>query len=120
MGYLGGQVTLDSYTLVLSMLYLAMVLVGGLDSILGAMLGAAVITTVPILVDNVASDIVGAQSATLNGANYAQIVYGVLVLVFIVAARGGLVGLLRSIGGLLWGVLARHDNRRTPTSAPKV
>jgi branched-chain amino acid transport system permease protein len=95
--YLTGQVTTDTYTLLLSMQYLAMVLIGGLDSILGAIVGAAIVTTVPLLVDNVSTSLFGSQSASLNGSYYSEIVYGALVLVFIVAARDGIVGLLRSL-----------------------
>ena len=80
------------------MQYLAMVMVGGLDSVWGATIGAAVFTALPFGVQHVVSAALGAQEASLNGARYGVVAYAVLVVVFIVCAPGGLVSLGQAAG----------------------
>jgi branched-chain amino acid transport system permease protein len=91
--YVGGQVITDNYTLALSVQYLAMILIGGLDSIPGAFIGAAVISALPSLVQSATSATLGSGEASLYGGEYSQIIYGALALGFILWAPGGLAGI---------------------------
>jgi branched-chain amino acid transport system permease protein len=128
MAYLAGHVTTETFTLVLAMHYLAMVLIGGPDSLFGAILGAALITSLPLVIHNIVGATLGSQTASLNGAQYAEIVYGLLVLVFIIAARDGIVGLLKSLAYRLIALIGpssspsgegdRHDHVVSPVSEP--
>ncbi|GIF52772.1 amino acid/amide ABC transporter membrane protein 2 (HAAT family) [Asanoa ferruginea] len=93
-GFLVGQVSSEQFTLTLAMQYLAMVMVGGLDSVWGAALGAAIFTALPFAMQHLVSAVLGAQQASLNGAKYGVIAYAVLVIAFIVGAPGGLVRLV--------------------------
>jgi branched-chain amino acid transport system permease protein len=96
--FVAGQVSSEQFTLLLAMQFLAMVMVGGLDSVWGAAIGAAVFTALPFGVQHVVSALLGAQQASLNGAKYGVIAYAVLVVIFIVCAPGGLVSVGRAVG----------------------
>lgn len=91
--YFVGSVSTDNYPFNLSVQYIAMILLGGVDSILGAVIGAAVVSCLPSVLPLVLDSLVG-QSATTYGSEVAEILYGVIVIVFITRAPGGLVGLL--------------------------
>jgi branched-chain amino acid transport system permease protein len=91
--HLTGSVMSDNYTLALSISAVAMILIGGLDTAAGPLVGAAVITLLPLLVPRVLGMFVNSASISSNAGNYSQIVYGVLIVVFIVGAPKGLVGM---------------------------
>jgi len=98
--YYSGLVTIDSFTLLLTIQYLAMVIIGGLDSIPGAVIGAFIVTILPTLITNLLSSSLGA-AATVKGPQIATIVYGVLVIIFVTSSAGGIVGWTRSIQRLI-------------------
>ncbi|WP_433045915.1 branched-chain amino acid ABC transporter permease [Dactylosporangium sp. CS-033363] len=108
--YLTGQVGSDQFTLTIAMQYLAMVMVGGLDSAWGAAIGAAIFTALPFWMQDLVSAALGSQQASLNGAKYGVIAYAVLVVVFIVGAPAGLAGLGRDA----WSKLAARRRGSTP------
>ncbi|MER5916457.1 branched-chain amino acid ABC transporter permease [Streptomyces sp. NPDC001982] len=107
-------VSSDTYTLALSVQYLAMVLVGGLDSIVGAVIGAALLTSLPTLLQQIMPPLVGSQNATINNSQYSLIAYGVLIVVFIISSPNGIVGFLR---GQLWTKAWRRHRRSAELSA---
>ncbi|MER7007557.1 branched-chain amino acid ABC transporter permease [Dactylosporangium sp. NPDC000555] len=109
--YVAGQVSSEQFTLILAIQFLAMVLVGGLDSVFGAVLGAAIFTALPFVMQDAVSAVLGANQASLNGARYAVIVYALLVVVFIVAAPAGLAGLIRRAAGRARTVAERRLRR---------
>lgn len=110
LAHLTGSVSTDNFTLLLAISYIAMVVVGGLDSITGAVIGAAVVTALPTWTPKVVSAFVGAQEATTKGAPVALVVYGALIVIFVVSSPGGIVGWVA-------GVLRRRTVRRTPAKA---
>jgi branched-chain amino acid transport system permease protein len=131
--FVAGQVSSERFTLLLAMQFLAMVMVGGLDSVWGAVIGAAVFTALPFGMQHLVSAALGAQEASLNGAKYGVIAYAVLVVIFIVGAPGGLVSLGRGIadkaqavvdalrragGGPGPGAGPRRGRRSTADAAP--
>lgn len=93
--YLTGSVAADDFTLLLAVSYVAMVVIGGLDSIAGAVIGAVVVTALPTVVPHVVSSIIGAQQAAQKGASISEIVYGLLVVVFVTSSQRGIVGWFR-------------------------
>ena len=117
--YLSGPVTIDQYTLELAIAYVAMVFIGGLDSIAGAVIGAAIVTSLPTLAPQILSGVLDPQTVSTDGAAIGSIIYGLLVVVFIVSSPAGLVGLahrtarsrIASIGldhaGQIWHRIAR-------------
>ncbi len=96
--HFSGSISFETFTLAVAISYLAMVTIGGLDSIAGAMIGAAVVVWLPILVPRVV-ELFGAGGAADAGASaaIATVVYGVLIVVFTVSSRGGLAGGAQSV-----------------------
>lgn len=84
----------SGFTIVLSLSLLTAVVVGGLGSIAGALLGSALLVFLPPAVTNVGTSVglTGVQAAQL-----APFVYGVVLVVAMLAAPGGLMGLLRRL-----------------------
>lgn len=79
-----GYFSLESFSIDISLSVLLMVLLGGLGSIYGPVIGAAIIIYLPEL---------------LRGANkYSEIVYAALVLVIVVAFPGGIADARRVVG----------------------
>ena len=96
-GYFLGQVSYETFTLLLAIQYLAMILVGGLDSVLGALIGATAIVCLPTILNEVITAVGGANAAAVNGSQYANICYGALIVLFIVSSPNGIMGWLRSL-----------------------
>jgi branched-chain amino acid transport system permease protein len=106
-----GSVTHESFTLALSISAVAMILIGGLDTAAGPLVGAAVIVTLPLLVPRVIEAFASSPSMSADAGGYAQIVYGVLIVVFIVGAPKGLSGLIGKFGGALLSLATRSAKR---------
>lgn len=83
------RVVPDYWGLGLSLAYLAMVVIGGLTSVGGAVLGAAFVTSLPILLQQYGRQIPGVGGAGLDPAIAAQFIYGsTVVLVLLFEPRG--------------------------------
>jgi len=93
--HLTGSVSADDFTLILAVSYIAMVVIGGLDSIAGAVIGAGVVTALPTIVPKFVGIFISSQSAATKGAPVAEIVYGLLVVVFVTSSPRGIVGWVR-------------------------
>ncbi len=87
-----GFISVEQFTLWLSITFISMIVVGGLGSITGSFLGAAFVVLVPELLRSF-------------GAYY-QIIYGLAMILVFVFWPTGLVGLLKLIGGRVGGVPA--------------
>lgn len=104
-----GVMSYESYTLLLAIQYLAMVIVGGLGTIYGPILGAAVLIALPTLIDSgaksagVASD--GSAVFLIQGAAIGL----VLVVVILVEPRG-----LAALGRRISGVVGRSRLQARP------
>jgi branched-chain amino acid transport system permease protein len=92
--HLNGSTSEDGFPFLLSVEYIAMILIGGVDSVAGALLGAALVTCLPIVLPDLLTSALG-NAASQYGAQIAEVVYGLLVVVFITYAPEGLVGLTR-------------------------
>lgn len=95
------HVTPDRFDLLLSIQYVAMVIVGGVGTVYGSVFGALFIVLVPRLVEQ-ASPLVpfvarsaGAAGVTIFTLN--QIVFGALIVAFLVAEPLGLAGVWRRL-----------------------
>lgn len=108
-----GSLSSDQFTLALAISYIAMVLIGGLDSIAGAVIGAALVTALPILVPKFLTGILGEETATNHGAAVAEIIYGLLVIVFITSSPRGLVGLYKRVESRAAAAVLSRVQRRT-------
>jgi ABC-type branched-subunit amino acid transport system permease subunit len=92
--HFNGVVTYDSFTLSLSISVIAMILIGGLDSQAGPLIGAVVVTTMPIFVPDVINAFASSANASQDASKYSEVVYGLLIMFFMIKAPKGLVGLL--------------------------
>jgi branched-chain amino acid transport system permease protein len=99
--YYYGIANYEQFGIDVSINYLAMILIGGLGSVLGAILGAAFITVLPeatrLFLTHFGSGIVS-QEAILRGVpNLTLILYGGLIIFFLVVEPEGLNRLWRNI-----------------------
>jgi branched-chain amino acid transport system permease protein len=93
-----GSVTYDSFTLTLSISVIAMILIGGLDSLAGPLVGAVVVTLMPVILPDIIGLFVNSSDASQDASNYSEVLYGLLIMVFMIKAPTGLAGLLRAGG----------------------
>lgn len=82
----------SGFTLVLSLTLLTAVVLGGLGSLSGALIGAALLTFLPQVVTNLGQDM-GLNA--LRAAELAPLVYGLVMVAVILVAPAGIVGSLR-------------------------
>ncbi|CAN5256192.1 branched-chain amino acid ABC transporter permease [soil metagenome] len=93
--YLGALST-DSFTLAVAVTYIAMVVLGGLDSLGGAIIGALIISLLPTVVPTLITSVAGNAVSPTFGAYLSTIIYGGLILVVVVFVPKGIVGSLRA------------------------
>ena len=110
MAHFSGIISTDNFTVALAFQYIAMIVIGGLDSIVGAIIGAVIVIGLPTWVPIIIGPLIGSSNATIDGPNIALIIYGALVIVFVTSSPDGTVGLLRTIRG--WITRASHLVRR--------
>ncbi|MBI3699687.1 MAG: branched-chain amino acid ABC transporter permease [Afipia sp.] len=96
-----GFVSVDAFPLMLSVQYVAMIIVGGMGSLWGAILGAAFLTIMPYVVEALVMLLPGASSHAnqISAINYT--VFGLIMIVFLVLEPGGLVAIGARIRDLL-------------------
>jgi branched-chain amino acid transport system permease protein len=82
----------SGFTLVLSLALLTAIVIGGLGSLLGALLGSALLVFLPPFVTNLGGDFGLDQT---QAAQLAPFVYGVVLIVAMIFAPAGFVGTIR-------------------------
>ena len=98
----------SAFTLTLSLTLLAAIVLGGLGSLAGALIGAALLTFLPSVVTDLGTD---AGLSDIQAAELAPLVYGLVMVAVILLAPAGLVGSLRG------ALLRARSRRRTPPGA---
>jgi branched-chain amino acid transport system permease protein len=102
--YYRGFVSVEAFSLFLTVQYLAMVIVGGMGSLLGALLGAAFVTIFPYVIEAALLALPGAQryADLLFAVNYAA--FGLVMILFLIFEPLGLVGIWHRVQSyfLLW------------------
>jgi len=102
--YYRGFVSAEAFSLFLTIQYVAMVIIGGLGSVLGAVLGAVFVTLFPYLIEWLIN-VLPTPASWANqvfAVNYAA--FGLVMILFLVFEPQGLVGIWRRIQNyfLLW------------------
>jgi branched-chain amino acid transport system permease protein len=102
--YYRGFVSVEAFSLFLSIQYVAMIIIGGMGSLLGAILGAILVTLFPYLIEAAMQALPGAKryAGVLFAVNYAA--FGLVMILFLVFEPQGLVGVWRRVQTyfLLW------------------
>jgi branched-chain amino acid transport system permease protein len=102
--YYRGFVSVEAFSLFLTIQYLAMVIIGGMGSLLGALLGATFVTIFPYVIETGLLALPGAQrhANLLFAVNYAG--FGLVMILFLMFEPLGLVGMWRRVQTyfLLW------------------
>ncbi|HEX6946476.1 MAG TPA: branched-chain amino acid ABC transporter permease [Acidimicrobiia bacterium] len=94
-----GRLQPESFNLLLSVEYIAMILIGGVATVSGAIMGAAFITFLPLVVRWLAGFPVFGFISTAPGGNFPtvahieEILFGVLIVVFLIFEPLGLYGI---------------------------
>jgi len=88
-GYIG-TVEPEGFNLDLSFKILFMIIIGGVGSIMGSFLGAAFIVLLPIFLDNVVPVIFGDSLGAGFVSNFQLIVFGGLIIFFLIVEPHGL------------------------------
>ena len=102
-----GVVTSDSFPLLLSVGFLAAVVVGGEATVMGAVFGALFVQFVPYY----ASDI---------NPGLAPVIYGVSIITFMLLMRGGVMGAGRRVMSVLRAREREREQRPAPSHEPLV
>lgn len=102
--YYRGFVSAEAFSLFVTIQYVAMIIIGGMGSILGALLGAAFVVLFPYAIEWAAKLAAGrdAFANLMFAANYAA--FGLVMILFLVFEPLGLVGIWKRIQNwfLLW------------------
>jgi branched-chain amino acid transport system permease protein len=95
--YYRGFVSVEAFSLFLTIQYVAMIIIGGMGSLLGALLGAAFVTLFPYWIEAALRALPGAQryAGEMFAVNYAA--FGVAMILFLIFEPLGLVGIWQRI-----------------------
>jgi branched-chain amino acid transport system permease protein len=111
LAYYLGSVDYASYTLELAVSYAAMVLIGGLGTLYGPILGAIIVTLVPSLLNDIGS---GGTTGYIgsNASSIELLIYGALIIVIVLLDPGGLWGIARRAAAAVRRTLGRRKAGR--------
>lgn len=102
-----GYVRPDDWSLVLAIQFVAAIIVGGIASVWGSILGAVFVFALPIILDQFQIIQVSATTKGIANGDLNALIYGALIIVFLLFEPGGVIGLIRRIQ-----LLARRFNQR--------
>jgi len=102
----------DQFNLQLSVQFIVMMIVGGAATAWGPVIGALIVSALPLYITTYASDIPFVKQPTDSGfgimpGQLSLVVYGLLLAVFLVLQPSGLVGLAKSVSALVGRVVRR-------------
>lgn len=110
LAYFVGNVDYNTYSLSLAVSYAAMILIGGMGSFMGPLLGAVLVTIVPVELNQLSTISIFGSFVTNNAAALELLSYGALVIIIMLVEPGGLSVLARRLGSLLVRTFRRHRN----------
>ncbi len=101
----------ESFILSISILFVTMVVVGGMGNVWGGLIGVVLLTFLPSVIQALPQWIPGLPSGLANFSNYQLVLYGLLLIVFMMFLPSGVAsGLLRAAKST--GVRARRIRDR--------
>ncbi len=111
-GYALGNVSADSYSLAVAISFVAMIIIGGMGSVVvGSVLGALVVTQLPFFIQSLV-DLVQGSNAGMNFGLFDMQngVFGLVIVGFLLFEADGLVGIARRL-------FSKQRGATTPKSA---
>lgn len=98
-----GFVTVERFTLELAISHIAMIIIGGLGSLTGAVLGVVILSLIPEFlgwITEVTLDVAPAIGTALgsHAAELERILYGLVIVLFVMFRPGGMVGMFSLFG----------------------
>ncbi len=100
LAYFVGTVDYNTYSLDLAVSYAAMILIGGMGSFMGPLLGAVLVTIVPVELNQLSTVSIFGSFVTNNAAALELLIYGALVIVIMLVEPGGLSVIVRRLSRL--------------------
>jgi branched-chain amino acid transport system permease protein len=94
---LSGIATPGTWNLLLSVQLIAAILIGGAASVWGSILGAAFVFALPIALDSLSLLPQSASSTGLSSGDLNAILYGLLIIVFLLYEPAGMIGLIHRL-----------------------
>jgi branched-chain amino acid transport system permease protein len=85
----------DYWSLTLSIQFVAAIIIGGIASVWGSMLGAAFVFGLPLIIDHFSLLPVASGSGIISSGDLNALLYGLLIVVFLLFEPGGVIGLVR-------------------------
>jgi branched-chain amino acid transport system permease protein len=107
-----GRLSPDVFTLTVSVDFLVMIVLGGLGSVGGAVVGALFVTALPLVLAEYSGSLpflAAPGSGGLDPSTASRMVYGLAIIAVLLFLRGGLAGAARRL---------RHRASRTPAPPP--
>jgi branched-chain amino acid transport system permease protein len=104
--YLLSNVTSESFGIDFAIQFIAMIIIGGLGSLVGSLFGAAVWLLLPTIISGLASQ-AGSSAGPLQSLfvehkpQLVQMIFGLLIILLLIFAPGGLAGIGRKLRDLL-------------------
>lgn len=86
-----------SWDLILSIQFVAAIIVGGVGSVWGSILGAAFVFGLPQVIDHFSLLPTSTTSGGLHSGDLNALIYGVLIVIFLLFEPGGLIGIARRV-----------------------
>lgn len=91
--YYRNFVSIDAFSLYLTVQYVAMIIIGGMGSIAGTLLGAAFVILFPYAIEAVAAQLPARFANAVFALDYAA--FGVVMILFLLLEPAGLIGIWR-------------------------
>jgi branched-chain amino acid transport system permease protein len=114
---LSGIATPDTWNLLLSIEFVAAILIGGVASVWGSILGAAFVFAVPTALNTFSLLPQSASSTGISGGDLSAILYGLLIIVFLLFEPAGIIGLIRRFRLATQRLEARRKGGEPATTA---
>jgi branched-chain amino acid transport system permease protein len=104
-----GYIIPDYWSLTLSIQFVAAIIIGGIASVWGSMLGAAFVFGLPLVIDHFSLLPVASGSGIISSGDLNALLYGLLIVVFLLFEPGGVIGLVHR-GQALTRRLKAHED----------
>jgi branched-chain amino acid transport system permease protein len=106
LAYFNNFVSIDGFSLDLSVQYLAMVIIGGTGSLAGAVVGAGFVLMLPYAIEFAAQFLPARYADSIFAMNYAS--FGLVMILFLLFEPGGLIAIWRRLSVTLTSLATKR------------